>query len=138
MPLLFAYLVFSVLALCLPAVSMTPDDRPTTVDGRVVQMKLPAQELRLSYIESRSTFTVELAADVASVQAEKMYIGDGTIAIELRADSTNGIFLQDELLQHGTRLEKQAVVKVKPGYKQATELKPGDVYVVLAGVNFEL
>lgn len=114
------------------------DRKPTTIDGRVVQITLPARDIVLSYNESREVFTVELKTEFASAEAASMYVGDGEVALELRADPTNGIFLQGDYLPHGTEIKKQAVIQVKPGYKLATELGPGDVYVKLKGVHFKL
>ncbi len=111
--------------------------RAESIDGRVIQTKL-WQDITLYYLESRGGFTVELRTQYASVQGQKLYIGDGDIALELSAHPTKGIFLQGESLKQGDEIKKNAKIKVKPGFKRASELSPGDVYVTLPAVIFEL
>lgn len=92
---------------------------------------MPDQDVTLYYVERLGAFSVELRADDASVEAQKMYIGDGTVAILLVAHPTNGIRLQGDKLRQGDKFESGAKIQVKPGYKKASELSPGDVYVTL-------
>jgi hypothetical protein len=47
------------------------------IDGRVIQVELPAEDVTLLYVEARSVLTVKLKAKTASVESQKMYIGDG-------------------------------------------------------------
>lgn len=107
-----------------------------TVDGRVTQVELPAQTITLYYVEAREVFTVRLKAHIASVDAQTMYIGDGKVAIKLTAHGTEGIMLQGDKLWQGYQFKNGDTIKVKDGYKQASELVPGDVYVTLPGVTF--
>jgi hypothetical protein len=109
-----------------------------TIDGRVFQVNLPAEDVTLFYVEARAVFTVKLRTKTASVEGQKMYIGDGQVAIDLVAHSSKGIFLQDVEYKQGDQFKKGSKIKVRPGYKKATELKPGDVYVTLPGVSFAL
>jgi hypothetical protein len=74
----------------------------------------------------------------ASVEGEKLYIGDGAVAIDLVAHPSQGIFLQGVKYHQGDKFAKGGSIKVRPGHKKATDLKPGEVYVVLPGVSFEL
>lgn len=112
--------------------------RADSVDGRVVQVRLPAQDVTLSYIEATVGFTVQLKTKDAAVEAQKLYIGDGTVAIDLVAHPTNGIFLQGVKYRQGDEFKKGSTIQVRAGYKKASELRPGDVYVTLPGVSFEL
>lgn len=109
-----------------------------TIDGRVIQIRLPDEDVTLFYVGARAVFTVKLAAKTASVEAPKLYIGDGEVAVELLAHSTNGIFLQGAHLKQGEQFKSGSTIKVRPGYKKATALVPGDVYVTLPGITFEL
>ena len=109
-----------------------------TISGRVTQIKLPAEDVTLYYVEARDVFTVRMKTKSASVEGQKMYIGDGRVAIDLVAHSTKGIFLQGMEYKQGDQLKKGVTIEVRPGYKNATELKPGDVYVTLPGVLFSL
>ena len=109
-----------------------------TVDGRVIQVELPAEDVTLLYVEARSGFTVKLEAKTASVEGQKMFIGDGQVALDLVAHASQGIFLQGVKYKQGDRFKIGAKIKVQPGYKKASELEPGDVYVRLPGVLFAL
>jgi hypothetical protein len=60
------------------------------------------------------------------------------VDIELVAHATDGIFLQGVAYRNGDQFKKGSAIKVRPGYKKASELKPGDVYVTLPGISFEL
>jgi hypothetical protein len=109
-----------------------------SIDGRVVQIQLPAEDLTLYYIEARAGFTVKLAAKTAFVEAPRMYIGDGTIAVELYADPIHGIRLQKTDLDQGDQFKQDSRIQVQPGYRRAVDLKPGDIYVTLPGIIFDL
>jgi hypothetical protein len=109
-----------------------------SIDGRVIQVELPDEDVTLFYVEARAVFTVKLKSDSASVECHRLYIGDGKVAIELVAHATDGIFLQGVKYRNGDQFKKGSKIKVRPGYKKASELKPGDVYVTLPGVSFEL
>jgi hypothetical protein len=109
-----------------------------TIDGRVVQVKLPNQDVTLSYVERKGGFTVELETKDGSVEGQKLFIGDGMVAVELVAHPSNGIFLQGDKYRQGDQFKAGSTIKVKPGFKKASALTAGDVYVVLPGVKFEL
>lgn len=109
-----------------------------SIDGRVVQLQLPAEDFTLYYVEARAVFTVKLAGKTAFVEAPRMYIGDGVVAVPLRADETNGIFLQDRKLVQGDQFKQDSRISVAPGYKRAVDLQPGDLYVILPGIIFDL
>lgn len=115
-----------------------PPARADSIDGSVVQVRLPNQDITLSYVERKSGFTVELEANDGSVEGQKLFVGDGTVAIELIAHPSNGIFLQGNQYRQGDQFKKGSTIKLKPGFKKASALTAGDVYVVLPGVNFEL
>lgn len=112
--------------------------RAESIDGRVVQMHLPNQDITLSYVERKGGFTVELQTKSASIEGQKFFVGDGKVAVMLVAHSTDGIFLQGDRLLHGAKIKAGSTIKVKPGYKNAANLSAGDVYVKLLGVQFEL
>ena len=42
--------------------------RGDSIDGRVLQVQLPAQDVTLLYIEARAVFTVQLKTKTASVE----------------------------------------------------------------------
>jgi hypothetical protein len=128
----------SVMCVGLLAVAQSAPASEDSIDGRVIQVVLPAQDVTLFYVESRAVFTVQLKTEGASVQGQRFYIGDGKVAMELVAHVTDGIFLQGVKYRQGDQFKKGAVITVRPGHKKASELKPGEVYVVLPGVSFEL
>jgi hypothetical protein len=112
--------------------------RGESIDGRVLQVELPDQDITLLYIEAREVFTVQLRTRSASVEGQKLYIGDGNVAIDLVAHPTDGVFLQGVKYHNGDQFKNGSTIRVRAGYKKASELKPGDVYVTLPGVSFEL
>ncbi|QDV29194.1 hypothetical protein Spb1_10700 [Planctopirus ephydatiae] len=120
------------------SLAAVPPASADSIDGRVVQVRLPDQDITLSYVERKSGFTVELESNDGSVEGQKLFVGDGTVAIELVAHPSNGIFLQGNQYRQGDQFKKGSTIKLKPGFKKASALTAGDVYVVLPGVNFEL
>jgi hypothetical protein len=110
------------------------------VDGRVVQIELPLEDIVISYVESPSGMLVELTARTTSVRGTKFYVGDGKIALELKVEHPRGIVFQgrDDLVGHGSGFKKYSVIDVLPGFKQASDLGPGDVYVKIRGMNWKL
>ena len=115
-----------------------PTSRMLTVGASVVQVRLPAQDITLFYVETKDGFTVKLEAKDGSVEGKKYYIGDGAVAIDLVADPADGIFLQGVRYRQGDQFKNGSTIKVRPGYKKLSDLRPGDVYVTLTGVTFEL
>ncbi len=109
-----------------------------SIDGRVIQVRLPAEDVTLFYVEARNVFTVRLSTKSASVEGQAMYIGDGQVAIELVAYRSQGIILQGVKYRQGDKFKRGSRIKVRSGYKKASELRPGDVYVTLPGVTFTL
>ena len=115
------------------------DARAESIDGRVVQVELPNEDVTLYYVESKGGMAVELRTPSASVSGTKFYVGDGKVAVELVSHGTNGIFFQGKTkLKQGFVSKKYAVVDVLPGHKKASELGPGDVYITMPAVNFML
>ncbi|HEV7279943.1 MAG TPA: hypothetical protein VGN57_06975 [Pirellulaceae bacterium] len=111
-----------------------------SIDSRVVQVELPLEDLLVSYVESPSGMLVQVSAGKASVSGTKFYVGDGEIALELKVEHPRGILFQgrEDWIGHGSRFEKYSVIEVLPGYKQNSQLVPGDVYVKVRGMNWKL
>lgn len=106
-------------------------------DSRVTKITFPAEDVVLSYGERAPVFVVGLTTASAALEAPRVYIGDGEVALQLRADESKGIFFQGDIpLKSGHKFEKGSTVEVRPGFKWAKDLKPGDVYVILPGVKF--
>ena len=129
---------FAVMFIAVLVVGAPWPARGGSIDGRVLQVQLPAQDVTLLYIEAREVFTVQLKTGSASVEGQKLYLGDGKVAIDLVAHPTDGIFLQGVKYHQGDQFKNGSTIRVRAGYKKASELKPGDVYVTLPGVSFEL
>jgi hypothetical protein len=108
-----------------------------SIDGRVIQIRLPKEDVALSYVETIGGFSVALRTATSEVQGQKLYIGDGITAAELIAHNSKGIFFQDREMVSGEGFKIGQVVKLRPGYKRAVDLKPGDIYVVMPGVTFK-
>lgn len=114
-----------------------PGKMDSSIDGGVLQVKMPSEDLTFSYVE-RSVFTVQMESESASIEGTKMYLGDGEIAIELKAHPSEGIRLQGLPIKQGHMIRKGDSIEVLPGYRKASELRSGDVYVTLPGVLFQL
>jgi hypothetical protein len=108
------------------------------IDGRVIQVQLPNEDITLYYVEARAVFTVKLETRSTTMEGQRFYIGDGQVAVELVAHATDGIFLQTVKYKQGDQFKKGSTIKIQPGNKKAADLLPGDVYVTLPGVTFEL
>lgn len=132
---------FSILVLIFAAIisvggPMT--SRADSIDGSVTQIELPPEDVTLFYVERKGGFTVKMETDTAAVEGQKFYIGDGKIAIDLIAHPSKGIFLQGVHYRQGEKFKKGSAIKVRPGYKKASTLRPGDIYVTLPAVLFKL
>src|SRR5262245_14669892 len=100
-------------------VALSRPAQADSIDGNVIQVQLPAQDITLFYVEARAAFTVRLATESASVEGQRLYIGDGEVAIELVAHATDGIFLQEVNYRNGDQFKKGSSIKVRPDYKRA-------------------
>jgi hypothetical protein len=110
-----------------------------SIDGRVLQVEMPFEDVTVMYIETKGGMAVQLQAPSASVQGTKFYVGDGKVAVELAVIARRGIVFQGKtVLKQGDKFRKESEVKVLPGYKKASELAPGDIYVTLPGVTFKV
>jgi hypothetical protein len=107
-------------------------------DSRVVQVRLPDEDIVAEYVETAPSFTVLLRAKSASIQGEEFYIGNSGVAVELRADPSKGFIFQGELLAPPHVFKSGSTVKVRPGFKRVGDLARGTVYVELPGVTFEV
>ena len=101
-------------------------------------VRLPDQDIKVSCGERRPIFTLTLRAKSASVEAVTLYVGNGGVAVELRADESKSAFFQGEKLEAGQVFKKESKVQVLPGFKRVEDLAPGTVCVELPGVTFEL
>ncbi len=129
------------LMLMLAAMALVPSSsaRGESIDGRVVQVYLPPGDVRLAYLETKGGMAIRLSTDRAEVIGTRFFIGDGQVAVELVAHPLNGIYLQgDTKLPSGYVFKERSVVEVRPGYKRASELGPGDVYLTLPLVTFKV
>jgi len=106
-------------------------------DDRVVRVRLPDEDIVAAYVEG-DPFTVRLWAKSASIEGVSFYIGNGGIAVELRAHPSQGLVFQGELIDPPHDFKKGSTVNVLPGYKWVGDLPPGTVYVELPGVKFEV
>jgi hypothetical protein len=126
------------LVLLAPALAVAPFSPPVhAVDNHVIRVRLPDEHIVVGYVEG-DPFTVRLQAKNASVEGVSFYVGNGGIAVELRAHPSQGLVFQGELIDPPHEFKKGSTVKVRPGYKQVGDLAPGTVYVELPGVTFEV
>ena len=103
-----------------------------SIDGRVVVVDFPFEDIQLKYVESRGGFAVHVNAKSVYVSGTKFYVGDGTVAVKLESTASKGIVFQGVTkLEHGFKFNKGEIITLLPGHKKASELKPGDVYLKL-------
>lgn len=57
-----------------------PASRAAYHNTGVIDVRLPAQDITLFYVERRDGFTVKLETTDGSIEAQRLYIGDGKIA----------------------------------------------------------
>lgn len=134
-----SYLVLLlVLAFASPA---TPRDdssvrRPPKLPAGVRLRVIPPDEIKLMFVESFGGMTVALTTKKGVwINARKMYVGDGTIAVTLEANN-HGIWMQGSRRFSQADRFPRALIKVRKGYKRIEQLKPGELYVILRGVTF--
>lgn len=108
-----------------------------SIDSSVVQVRLPGEDATLFYVEAKGGFTVKLETENSSIEARKLYLGDGEVAVLLEAHPLKGPYFQGAELNQGFIFKKNATIPLKRGYKKASDLEPGSVYVILPGVTFE-
>jgi hypothetical protein len=107
-----------------------------SIDGRVVRVDMPVEDITLLYVETAGAFSVQLETASVSVRGTKFYLGDGKVAVELASTPLKGIVFQGrQKLEQGYKFKRWTAVEVQPGYKQAADLMPGDIYLVLAAVR---
>ena len=111
--------------------------RAGAIDSSVVQIRLPGEDATFIYLEAPGGFTARLETENSSVEARKIFLGDGEVAVELRIDPVKGPVFQGEEIKSGHVFKKDATIKLHPGYKRASDLRPGSVYVILPGVTFD-
>ncbi|WP_425614651.1 hypothetical protein NA78x_004525 [Anatilimnocola sp. NA78] len=103
-----------------------------SIDGRVVVVDFPFEDIHLEFVESKGEFAVNLKATSVYVSGTDFYVGDGKVAVKLESSTSKGIVFQGQTkLEHGFKFNKGEIITLLPGYKQAADLKPGDVYLKL-------
>src|SRR5262245_58341346 len=104
---------FAVMWIAVVVMGAPWEARGDSIDGRVLQVQLPSQDVTLFYIEARAVFTVQLKTETASVEGPKLYLGDGQVAIDLVAHPTDGIFLQGVKHHNGDQFKNGSTIKVR-------------------------
>jgi hypothetical protein len=128
------FMLLAIIGMTTPSSAISAE----TIDGGVVQVRLPGEDATLLYVETRGGMTVKLQTDNSSIAARKMYLGDGNVAVLLEAHPLKGPVFQGDELDQGYVFQKDATIKVRPGYKKAVDLPVGSLYVILPGVTFEV
>jgi len=108
-----------------------------SIDSSVVQVRLPGEDATLLYVEAKGGFTVKLETENSAIEARKLYLGDGNVAVLLEAHPLKGPYFQGAELNQGYVFKKNATIPLKHGFQRACDLAPGSVYVILPGVTFE-
>ncbi|MGC4002074.1 MAG: hypothetical protein QM811_02550 [Pirellulales bacterium] len=109
------------------------------LDTRIISVRMPQEDLTLCYFEGSPSMGIELTSLSASIRGNRFYVGDGEIALLLDASQSRLTFQGTaDGIAHGHVFKKGAKLQVLPGYKQVTDLKPGDVYLEFPGITFVL
>jgi hypothetical protein len=94
------------------------------IDSRVLQVRMPNEDVELAYIENRQCFTVELSAKSVSVEGVDLYVGDGKVAVPLRAESSRGIFFQGKISLPTGHVFKKGSTVIRYGCFATTAERP--------------
>lgn len=129
---------FSRVVLVVVAITFAATLQADTIDGRVVQITLPSEDYSVIYTETKGGMSFELRGKTSSIQGQRLYVGNGTIAVLLEAHPSDGVIFQGQIDANGLKFTKGSVIQVKPGFKKATELQPGDIYVTLLNIDFQI
>jgi hypothetical protein len=110
-----------------------------SIDGRVIRVRMPIEDVVVNYVETKGGMSILLRADKgAEFWGQKFYVGDGQTAVLMEVTEQGILFQGKPIVEHGSHFKKNADIQVLPGYKKASELKPGDVYVILPAIGFVL
>ncbi len=114
------------------------DKQPRAALASSVQVKLPAGDVEIEYVESKEGMVLIVNSKGASVQAQRVYLGDGKIAVVFEA-SHKGFFTPNGPVNAAAiDFKEGSVIKVARGKREVWGAKPGEVYVLTPGIRFEV
>jgi hypothetical protein len=115
------------------------DKPPAAATLGSVEVQLPEGDLRLSFVESAEGMALSLQAGDAHVQARRLFLGDGKIAVAYEATS-QGVHSQGRWLpnQAAFDFKHRSVVEVSREHQQAWRATAGEIYVRLQGIEFRV
>jgi len=102
----------------------------------ITQVTLPASDTVITLVEQKKGRAVRVMSKGVVVQAVRIFLGDGKVAIEIEA-SADGVRMNGAFTAPGFKFHKGAVIELPADHLKAAELKAGDVYVIAPGITFE-
>ena len=115
------------------------DKVPTAAALASVQVQLPEGDLRMSFVESLDGMSLLLQAGDAHVQARRLFLGDGKIAVAYEA-TDKGVHSQGRWLpnQAAFDFKHRSVIEISREQAQPWGRQAGEVYVRLQGIEFRV
>jgi len=119
--------------------SAAQDNVPAAVALGSVQVQLPEGDLRMSFVESLDGMALLLQTGDAHVQARRLFLGDGKIAVAYEA-TDKGVHSQGRWLpnQAAFDFKHRSVIEVSREQAQPWGRQAGEVYVRLQGIEFRV
>jgi hypothetical protein len=107
----------------------------------VTRITLPPGEVTLEFVKSKKTPTVKIIVGQTVIEGERLFLGDGKVAMEVEA-TKEGMHFPSSTGKKGLVLEGEwtnqpgAVIDLGTDYLGLDQLKAGSVYVITPSVKF--
>lgn len=125
-----------VIGLCLPAAS-SQDKPERTKLGSSIQVEFPHGDVRITFVESREGMVLRADCDGVSVQAQRLYLGDGKVAVQYEA-LTSGFYTPNGKVNAAAiEFKKSTTINVPPGVIEKWGTRRGEVYVNTPSLHFK-
>ena len=131
--------VMLVIGLLLSGWSAAQDKPPAAAALEAVEVQLPEGDLRMSFVEAPGGMALLLHAGDSHVRANRLFLGDGKIAVAYEA-TNSGVHSQGRWLpnQAAFDFKHRSVIEVSSEHAQKWGARAGEVYVRLQGVEFRV
>lgn len=130
--------IFSAAALATLAWQSIGQDQPTrTPLGSTIQVVLPEGDVEIQYAETADGMVLLAKSLDASVQARRLYLGDGKIAVAFEASSKGFLTPTGLVNAAAIQLKDGSVFKIPHGKTEKWGERVGEVYVLTGGIKYQ-
>ena len=133
--------VFVAVLLASPGNGPAREKAEEPIPAQVIQVVFPAGDVSISIVETKKGKAVRVSVKDSSVQAKRVYLGDGNVAVEVEA-TEDGVRINGKkgglTSNLGYTFEKGSIIAILPGQLKAGAVKAGEVYATVPGIEFVL